>query len=134
MVGRLLWLSGACGGVLGVLALAALDWSPIRRIDRLALEGSAILDRAPLSGLTDQLLHVLGPGVFAVLCAGAVLTGLRLVGLSRALASGVLLAGANITAQALKLAFAEPRAYTVFGEDGSTWRLFRAGIPLPPCP
>ena len=110
----------ACALALAALALAAYSFGPLERFDArtlvdlsLQLESRSYRAAEGIAGLADPLPLL---GMLVAVCAFALALGRR----REALAAVAVVAGANLTTQALKVVLAHPR-YQPYAEFHQPW-------------
>ncbi len=110
-------LLAAFGCVVTFVALLACAYmvGPVERLDATALHGLGSIDGPLTARLADLAAHLADPlpllAMLGALFAWGWATGRR----SQAIAAVALVAGANVTAQVLKVALAHPRVQPAFG-------------------
>ena len=109
------WL--ACAGALVLLALVAYGIDAAQRADATLLSKFISLEDSPAGSLARVLVHLGDPlsllAMLALACGVALWRGRPL----DAVAALVVVAGANLTTQALKVLLAHPRFQAVLGHD-----------------
>jgi membrane-associated phospholipid phosphatase len=112
---RPLLLGGACWGAF-VVVLVAAYWLPVARWgDGWAVEGFLNLHRPWLTNIASHVAHTANPLPFAVATVGLATIALVRARPRHALAAIVLLSGANIVAQTLKVLLQHPRHHDFLG-------------------
>ena len=106
-----------CLLTLALLASLAFGSEALQRLDARALHRLSMQRDTALGDVATVIAHVGDPLPQLLLLAIASLLALRLYGRERALAVVALVAGANLTAQLLKLALAQPRLQPILGYD-----------------
>lgn len=103
--------------------LAAFHVDPLQSADAHVLAALTRIEDTPLDRLTELILDLMHPLVYALACAGLLVWGWRRRGRGSALVAAALLIGANLTAQLLKPALAEPRLHEVLERqiDAVSW-------------
>lgn len=104
-----------CLSALALVASLAFGSDSLQRLDARALRRLAMYRDGELGDVATAIAHLGDPLPQVLLLAVAVLLALRLYGRERALAVVVLVAGANLTTQLLKLALAQPRLQPILG-------------------
>jgi membrane-associated phospholipid phosphatase len=113
---RPLLLAGACWGAF-VVVLAAAYWLPVARWgDAWAVEGFLNLHRPWLKDVASHIAHLANPVPFALATVGLATIALVRGRPRHALAAIVLLSGANVVAQALKVLLQHPRHHDFLGK------------------
>lgn len=97
-------VAGAAWCVAAFAALLALAYyvSPTAWLDGAALHGFAAVSRPRIDTVAEAFAHACNPAPYAVAAVLVIGTALVVKGLRTAAAVGLLIAGANITSQALK--------------------------------
>jgi membrane-associated phospholipid phosphatase len=117
----------ACAATLGLLAVLALGFDASRHLDWRLFLRLAEQRHSHDGTLADAIAHLADPlpllGMLAVACGIALLRGRS----SDALAALLVVAGANITAQTLKILLAHPRVKVAIGGDPFEPNTFPSG-------
>jgi membrane-associated phospholipid phosphatase len=110
-------IAACLGSLLALTVVASLAYrsDSLQRFDARILHRLASQRDAVLGDAARVVAHLGDPLPQLVLVAGAGLLALRLRRPERALAAAVLVAGANLTTQALKAALAHPRLQPILG-------------------
>jgi membrane-associated phospholipid phosphatase len=113
---RPLALAGACWGVF-VLALITAYWLPFGRwADGWAVEGFLNLQRPRLDGVASAVAHMADPLPFALFTVALACVALYRGRPRHALAAIVLLGGASVTTQTLKIVLEHERTHEFLGK------------------
>lgn len=107
--------------VLAVAAVAvwaaAFHSEAAQDVDAWLLRAIGSLDNGPLEYFADVVVLAIQPVVYGTLCVAVVALSLWRRGPALAAATALILAGANLTTQALKPALAEPRFHAMLDEQ-----------------
>ena len=117
----------ACAGALILLAMAAYGIDAAQRADATLLARFAAHQGSGLGSLAELVAHLADPLSLLVLLAVACGIALRRGRPLDAAAAVVVVAGANLTSQILKVALAHPRFQAVLGHDQPAAAAFPSG-------
>lgn len=106
----------ACVASLVLLTLIAYGIDPFQRLDATALSHFGARGETELGSLAGVLVHLADPLPLLAMLIGVCGLALYLGRRREALAAVLLVAGANVTTQVLKIALAHPRYQPVLGE------------------
>jgi membrane-associated phospholipid phosphatase len=101
--------AAACVVAFGVLLWLAYSVGPAEWLDGNALNGFVALDGSRVDRLANGLATLCDPGPYALLIVPLLAYAVVKRGLRHAAAAGLLLLGANVSSQALKVLLAHPR-------------------------
>jgi membrane-associated phospholipid phosphatase len=110
-------LIAAIGCAVAFVALLACAYtvSPVERLDATALHGLGSIEGPLTSSLADLAAHLADPLPLLAMLSGLFAWGWAIGRRSQVIAAVALVAGANVTAQVLKVALAHPRIQPVLG-------------------
>ena len=117
----------ACAVALVVLAAMALGFDPVQRVDAALLARAIAAPGSAAESLAAAVARLADPPalllVLAIACAVAMIRRRP----ATAVAALAVIAGANLTTQALKVALAHPRFQAALGADQIAWNSFPSG-------
>jgi membrane-associated phospholipid phosphatase len=124
-------LAGAAFCVLAFSVLMVLAYyvGPAQYLDNAALHGFVSIYRPGIDSLATGLAHLCNPFPYAIVAAAVIATAIKTRGLRTAAATGLLLAGANVSSQVLKPLLAHHRElyYTEWHLNNLTDASFPSG-------
>lgn len=98
MVAGAAWCVAAFAGLLAL----AFYVTPTAWLDAAALHGFTAVSRPGIDGVAEALAHACNPAPYAIAAVAVIATAFAVKGLRTAAAVGLLIAGANVSSQALK--------------------------------
>ena len=104
-----------CAVAFAAVLACAYTVGPVERLDATALHGLGSIEGPLTSRLADLAAHLADPLPLLVMLSGLFAWGWAIGRRSQAVAAVALVAGANVTAQVLKVALAHPRIQPAFG-------------------
>ncbi len=104
-----------CAVAFAVLLACAYTVGPVERLDATALRGLGSIEGPLTARLASLAAHLADPLPLLVMLSGLFAWGWAIGRRSQAIAAVALVAGANVTAQVLKVALAHPRIQPAFG-------------------
>ena len=117
----------ACAGALVFLAVLALGFDPVQRLDAAVLARAIAAPGTGAESLAAGLARLADPPALLLFLAVAVAVGLLRRRPASVAAAVAVVAGANLTAQLLKAALAHPRFQVALGADQIAWNSFPSG-------
>ncbi|HEU4736832.1 MAG TPA: phosphatase PAP2 family protein [Solirubrobacterales bacterium] len=119
--------SVACAGALVFLAVLALGFDPVQRLDAALLARAIAAPGTGAESLATGLVRLADPPALLLFLALATAVGLLRRRPAAVVAAIVVVAGANLTTQLLKVALAHPRFQAALGADQIAWNSFPSG-------
>jgi membrane-associated phospholipid phosphatase len=117
----------ACAGALTVLAVLALGFDPVQRVDASLLGRADAYPGSRADLLATGIARLADPAALLLLLGLAIAIGLLRRRPETVVAAVTVVAGANLTTQLLKAALTHPRFQAALGADQIAWNSFPSG-------